>query len=328
MAAAVVRASARGTRSSRPDGRRPEMTRDAAAFRTAAAAARGASSIAFRREEHHATHDPAVPGRRPSDTGVKALIGHSGFIGGHLACQRRWDACFNRANVEALRGRAFELLVCAGLPSDRWRANGNPAGDRSNMMSLANALAGVRAKRFVLVSTVDVYPVPVAVDETTPIDPPGHRAYGEHRLEFERIVADRFPECRIVRLPSVFGAGMRRNALLDLIRRRELDAVDPRSAFQWYPATRLADDLDRLLEADLPLVNLCTEPVETGRLHREYFDDLRIGGRPGPVVRHDVRTRHGRRFGGGDRYVMSAEDVVLAIGGWLRSLGQFGELRA
>ncbi|MCA3181247.1 MAG: NAD-dependent epimerase/dehydratase family protein [Burkholderiaceae bacterium] len=259
---------------------------------------------------------------------MNGLIGHTGFIGGHLARQRRWDACFSRANLDALRGSSFDLLVCAALPSDRWRANANPAGDHSNMMSLANALAEVRAERFVFVSTTDVYPVPVAVDEATPFESPRHRAYGEHRLEFERIVAGQFPDCRIVRLPTVFGTGMRRNVLLDLIRRVDLDGVDPRGTFQWYPATRLADDLDRLLATDVPLANLCTQPVETGRLHREFFDDLSIGGRPGPVVRHDVRTRHGHLFGGGARYVMSAEEVVRSIGDWLRSLGQFGQLDA
>ena len=111
---------------------------------------------------------------------MNGLIGHTGFVGRHLARQRRWDASYNRANVDAMRGRAFDLLVCAGLPSDRWLANANPAGDRSNMLSLVNALAETRAERFVLVSTVDVYPVPVGVDESTPFEPAHPRAYGEH----------------------------------------------------------------------------------------------------------------------------------------------------
>ncbi|HMS79274.1 MAG TPA: hypothetical protein PKC20_07040 [Burkholderiaceae bacterium] len=259
---------------------------------------------------------------------MNGLIGHTGFVGRHLARQRRWDASYNRANVDAMRGRAFDLLVCAGLPSDRWLANANPAGDRSNMLSLVNALAETRAERFVLVSTVDVYPVPVGVDESTPFEPAHPRAYGEHRLEFERIVADRFPDCRIVRLPTVFGTDMPRNPLADLIRRRDLDGVDPRSTHQWYPVTRLADDIDRLLETELALVNLCTEPIPNARLHREYFDDLRIGGRPGPAVRHDVRTRHGALFGGGDRYLMGADEVMRSVGSWLRALGQFDRLGA
>jgi hypothetical protein len=66
---------------------------------------------------------------------VRALIGHTGFIGRNLACQQTWDACFNRQDIDAIRSRSFELVVCAGLPSNRWLANGNPGGDHSNMLS-------------------------------------------------------------------------------------------------------------------------------------------------------------------------------------------------
>jgi len=257
---------------------------------------------------------------------VNALIGHTGFLGANLARQRPWDARINRVNLDQIRGQAFDLVVCTGLPSDRWLANGNPGGDRSNMLSLASALSDVQVDRFVLLSTIDVYPVPLGVGEATPFEPPRHQAYAEHRLEFERIVAGLFAHCHIVRLPSVFGPGAQRNVLVDLVRRRDLDAVGPHACFQWYPVSRLADDLDRVLRADLPLVNLCPEPVDTAQVHREFFDDLRIGGRPGPSARYDVRTLHGRSFGGDDSYVMRADEILNAIGEWLRSQGQFGEI--
>ena len=255
---------------------------------------------------------------------MKALIGHTGSIGRNLARQRSWDACFDRDDIDTIRGRSFELLVCAGLPSNRWLANGNPGGDRSNMLKLAGALSEVRAERFVLVSTIDVYPVPVGVDESTPFEATHRRAYGEHRLEFERIVAARFAQCHVLRLPQTFGPDMRRNVLDDLIRRRDLDDVDPRGLHQWYPIERLADDIDRVNALALPLVNLCSAPVETARLHREFFDDLKIGGRPGASLRQDVRTRHGRSLGGDESYLMSADHVVGDNGRWLRSLAQFG----
>lgn len=258
---------------------------------------------------------------------MRALVGHTGFVGRHLARQRAWDALFDRQNIDAIRGRRFELLVCAGLPADRWRANGNPGGDRSNMLGLAGALGDVDADRVVLLSTVDVYPVPIGVDESTPIQATHREAFGEHRLEFEHRLADRFSVCHVLRLPTAFGSEMRRNPLDDMIRRRELDGVDPRSLMQWYPIDRLADDIDIAVSNGLRVVNLCSQPLETGRLHREFFDDLRIGGRPGAPERRDVRTLHGRLFGGDDHYLMSADEAVHRIGGWLRSQplpGPFG----
>jgi hypothetical protein len=254
-----------------------------------------------------------------------ALVGHSGFVGRNLQRRRSWDACFDRGNIDSIRGRSFDRIVCAGLPADRWLANGNPGGDRSNMLSLAGALAEAHAGRFVLVSTVDVYPIPVGVDESTPFETGSGQAYAEHRLEFERIVARLFDRCHVLRLPATFGPGARGNPLVDLVRQRDLDAIDPAGSLQWYPVERLADDVDRAIAHEIPLANLCSGPVPIARLHRAFFDDLRIGGRPGPSIRQDVRSLHARVFGGDDRYAIDAEEVVVAIGGWLRALGQFGE---
>ena len=113
---------------------------------------------------------------------MNALIGHTGFLGANLVRQRPWDARINRTNLDAIRGQAFDLMVCAGRPSDRWLANGNPGGDRTNMLSLAGALAEVQVDRFVLLSTIDVYPVPLGVDEATPFE----RLPDERRLDRER----------------------------------------------------------------------------------------------------------------------------------------------
>jgi nucleoside-diphosphate-sugar epimerase len=259
---------------------------------------------------------------------MRALVGHSGFVGRHLARQRRWDAFFDRQNIDSIRGRRFELLVCAGLPADRWRANGNPGGDRSNMLSLAGALAEAKADRVVLVSTVDVYPVPIGVDESTPIDTVPRQAFGEHRLEFERRIAARFAVCHVLRLPTAFGAEMARNVLDDLIRRRDLDGVDPCGLHQWYPVSRLADDLDLAIAHGLPVVNLCSEPLEAARLHREFFEHLKIGARPVARACRDVRTRYGRLFGGNDRYPISADEAVKRIGEWLRAQPMPGPLGA
>ena len=51
-----------------------------------------------------------------------ALIGYSGFVGGNLLRQRSFDACFNSSNIEAIAGRSFDLVVCAGAPAEKWKA--------------------------------------------------------------------------------------------------------------------------------------------------------------------------------------------------------------
>ncbi len=60
------------------------------------------------------------------------------------------------------------------------------------------ALERVKAKRFVLLSTVDVYGQVNGVDEDC--QPTGATPYGLHRLQLEQFVAGRF-HALIVRLP-------------------------------------------------------------------------------------------------------------------------------
>ena len=71
---------------------------------------------------------------------MKALIGHRRFIGRNLARHRTWDACCKLQDTDTIRGCSVEQVMCAGPPSKRWPANGNPGCDRSNRLSLTNAL--------------------------------------------------------------------------------------------------------------------------------------------------------------------------------------------
>src|SRR5206468_8484334 len=95
---------------------------------------------------------------------------HTGFVGGNLAAQHPFDAHFNSKNVEEVAGRTFELLVVSGMPAAKWIANRDPDGDRAVLDRLWGNLSQARADTVVIMSTVDVYPSPVGVDEDTPID--------------------------------------------------------------------------------------------------------------------------------------------------------------
>ena len=121
-----------------------------------------------------------------------ALIGYTGFVGGNLLNQRPFDELFNSRNIATIGDRAFDTIVCAGAPAEKWRANREPMEDRARLATLTEALERTSARKVILVSTVDVYPSPVEVDETTPIDPEGGQPYGRHRYELERFVQERF----------------------------------------------------------------------------------------------------------------------------------------
>jgi len=254
---------------------------------------------------------------------VAALIGHTGFVGGNLARQHRFDQLFNSSNFRDMAGRHFDLLVCAGLSAAKWLANRDPNVDWARIAALAEVLDKVTARRVVLISTVDVYPQPVGVDETTAIDETAGHAYGRHRLRFERHMIDRFDDVMVARLPALFGPGLKKNVLFDLLHDNGLDAINPDSRFQWYDVAHLWRDLDRCWMGGVRLVNLVNEPIQTAEIISQFFPGVRVG--PGAAAAaYDVRSRHAVGLGGANGYLFGRDAILAEIGAFVAATHRRG----
>ena len=245
---------------------------------------------------------------------TRVLVGSTGFVGSTLLGATQFDVAVHRPDVERLRGLRAELVVCAGLPAAKWASNRNPDADSANVDALCAVLRDLRADRFVLISTVDTYPSPEGVDERTDVDGATNHAYGANRRRFEQFVQEHFTEVSILRLPALFGTGLRKNVLFDLLRGNLLAKIQPRSRFQWYPLRRLWSDIERALTARVSLANLVTEPLETAALLQSYFPGLEVGSEADAPVRYDVRTQHAATFGGSGHYLLGATAVLEEIG--------------
>lgn len=248
-----------------------------------------------------------------------ALIGHTGFVGGNLMRQARFDACFNSQNHKEMEGKQFEVVVCAGVRAVKWKANQEPDADLAGIQALMDSLGQIKAQRFILISTVDVYPEPVGVDEETPLSIETGAAYGRHRLMLERFVAERFPST-ILRLPGLFGDGLKKNIIFDLMNNNAIDQLQPASSFQFYPLSRLWKDVQKTLSLDIPLLNVATEPVTVGEIAKRAFGrDLPPSN--APTARYDFRSRHASAWGRKDGYLLGREDVVRSLQYFLAETG-------
>ncbi len=242
-----------------------------------------------------------------------ALIGYTGFVGGYLSSRMPFDLRINRANLGELRGARLERVVCAGLPAAKWLANQDPAADRDNMLRLADVLRTVSARRFVLISTIDVYPRTRDADEDFDCSSSANHAYGENRLAFERFVREQYRHALILRLPALFGPGLKKNVLFDLLHGHRLEMINPASRFQWYPLVRLPADMSTAEVHGLRLANLFTEPLATGAILGRCFPTVRVGERADPAADYDLGTRHAAVFGGRGRYCMTAPGVLTEL---------------
>lgn len=246
-----------------------------------------------------------------------ALIGHTGFVGGVVRRAHAFDAMYNSSSIESIRGRSFDLVVCAAAPAEKWRANQDPDADLANLTGLMRCLEEVDAGHFVLVSTVDVYPSPMEVDEDTSIDADGGAPYGRHRYRLERFCAGRF-DTTIIRLPALFGPGLKKNAIFDLIHDNRVGLINPDSTFQFYDLSRVWGDIGRVRDLGLALVNIATEPLSMRDIARDAFGlDFENPAAPEPA-HYDFRSRYAELFGGRDGYLYDRGQVMADLTDFVR----------
>lgn len=242
-----------------------------------------------------------------------ALVGYTGFVGQTLLRQTQFDELFNRANIEDIQGRRFSLLVCSGAPAAKWYANQHPEEDRANLEWLMSCLSAVKTHWFLLISTVDVYPEPLGVDEKTRIDPDAGDAYGRHRFLLERLVAEGFPAHSIVRLPGLFGEGLKKNLVYDLMTSGSSPWTHPDSVFQYYDMANLWADLNLATEEGLHLINFGTEPISAREIARACGAEPLNEETEARPVAYDMKTVFADRLRRHGSYLYTAPEILRAL---------------
>ncbi len=241
------------------------------------------------------------------------LIGFSGFVGHNLDVQRSYDLKFNSKNFRDMTGMSFSRLVCAGVSAVKWLANKEPEADIARINELIEVLKTVKAEKFILISTIDVYSVYSGVNEDFDCHNPSHHAYGRNRLYFEDFCRQNFPDILVVRLPGLFGDGLRKNVIFDLLNNNCLDMIQKDSAFQYYYLENLSDDIERAEKAGLKLVNLFTEPIFTSEIINTFFPGTETGQNAGPAVSYAMQTKHSALWGGDKGFCYSRKEVLAQL---------------
>lgn len=248
-----------------------------------------------------------------------ALIGYTGFVGTTLMGQVNFAERYRSSNIDEIRGKRFDTVVCAGAPGLKWKANAHPDEDKASIDALIRSLGHVACRRLVLISTVDVFADPVGVDEASPVELAALKPYGLHRRLLEQFVASHFEDTLTVRLPGLVGPGLRKNVIFDLKHGEDLSKIDPAGVFQFYPMKNLWQDIAVAGAAGLRLVHLTAEPVSIGEIALEGFG-LRLPHISGAeAASYDFRTRHAALFAAAGMYQYSKADTLAAVRDYARA---------
>ncbi|MEM7020352.1 MAG: pyridine nucleotide transhydrogenase [Pseudomonadota bacterium] len=242
-----------------------------------------------------------------------ALIGFSGFVGSTLRRQAQFDAHYRSTNIKEITGKSFETIVCAGAPAQKWLANRDPSADLEKITGLINHLKTAQCRRFVLISTVDVFKKPINVDENTQIEEAGLHAYGLHRRQLEKFVEAHFQNHLIIRLPGLVGPGLYKNIIFDFLNNNNLEAIESRSVFQFYPMPNLWYDIKTVLDNNLQLIHLTSVPISVADVAQQGFGkpfEQTVDNQP---ALYDMQTCYAELFGTTGRYQYSQRETIQAI---------------
>lgn len=241
---------------------------------------------------------------------MRGLIGYTGFVGNNLHKQTEFDRLYNSKNSDEMCNKQFDELVCAGISAVKWKANKEPAADWSAIQTLMRNLEKVSAKRFILISTIDVYPILEGVDESFDCHSQENHSYGTHRLKFEDFCRSHFPNCHIIRLPGLFGEGLKKNVIFDLIHNNMLEVINPHSRFQYYYLKHLWQDIQTAVEKGAHLVNLFGEPVSSAEIVTHFFPHKKVGTQPHAQVVYNIQTREACLFGQQHPYRFTKQAIL------------------
>ena len=145
------------------------------------------------------------------------LVGYTGFVVGNLAAAHPFDWLYNSKNIRDSFGADNGLVIYSGMASEKYLANADPAADLAKAEEAMDNIRRMRPEQLVLISTVDVYPDPECVYEDTPAGGEDGPAYGANRLQLEHWVRAEYPQALIVSLPGLFGKGLKKNFIYDML---------------------------------------------------------------------------------------------------------------
>ena len=245
---------------------------------------------------------------------MKALIGHTGFVGSNILRQAHFDSCYNSDNIPFIENRKFNLVVCSGISSVKWYANKYPDEDMKSIQRLMKHLCTIECDQFVLLSTIDVYDRLNGVYEDDVIDVDRCDSYGRNRLYFENFIREQFCSY-ILRLPTLFGRNLKKNSIYDLFCNNYSYLPDVRSKFQYYSLDCIWGDIKKCLENDIRTLNICSEPTEFSSVIKMFNISTDIFG---TIRNEDMRTKHSKIWGSQTDYLYTQEYMLNKLTQFIR----------
>ena len=250
---------------------------------------------------------------------TSAIVGYTGFVGSNLLQFYSFDSFYNSSNFHEAKNKEFDTLFFCGVPAVKWYANKNPTEDNKILQEIQNILSSVKVKKIILISTIDVYECTYSThNENYMCDFVINHTYGKNRYLFEQFVQTHFDDYHIVRLPALFGKGLKKNVIYDLIHQNQIENIEKNTKFQWYDLNWLKQDIDIILKNNIKVCNLFTEPLDTLDILKLFNYPL-DGYKTQSTMTYNLTTNYSELFNSSiTGYIRDKDSVLASIQEYLR----------
>ena len=247
---------------------------------------------------------------------MKALIGYNGFIGSNLKKKIKFQKLYNSLNINEINDHFFEEVYCTAPHGVKFWANKNPKKDKKIILDLIENLKKVKCNKFIHISTLDVYPHGKKLDESYNVFKAKTNFYGENRKLIEKFIIGNFKKHLIVRLPALFGKGLKKNALFDLLNNKKIK-TNSQSIFQWYNLEYLSKHINIIKKKKINIINLISEPLSfkdiinfLKKKNINTFSDKNISFTYEKPLKYNLYTKYSSTLKKNGRYIFSKEEIL------------------
>lgn len=261
---------------------------------------------------------------------MKALIGYRGFVGSNLSKTIKFQKFFNSENIDKIKLYDFTEVYCAAPHSVKYWANKNPKKDKEIILKLIKNLKEVKCKKFIHISTLDVYPKNLNLDESYKVYKSKTNNYGENRKLLEKFIITHFKNHLIIRLPALFGINLRKNLMFDLLNNEKI-RVNRNSVFQWYNLEYLGKHIKLLNKTKIKSINLVSEPLSFKELilfleNKKLFSLIKLNFFNSKVLKYNFFTIYASYFRKKGNYIFSKREILNQIYNYVIKYREFNKL--
>jgi nucleoside-diphosphate-sugar epimerase len=211
---------------------------------------------------------------------TNCIIGYTGFVGYNIInnnCKIHFDEFYNSKNIENIK-HEYNIILFTGLSGNVGYVNANHEDDMENVKFFINKLKNIKCNKFILISTINVYPnlnSKMMEDEILELKD-SIDYYGKHRLVFEKFIIENYIDHHILRLPSIYGERLKKGILYDLLHQNYLEGICIDDKLQFYDLSNLNEDIEYMCNNNIKILNLVSEPIYVKDIINNIFFDYKI----------------------------------------------------